>query len=79
MAGPSPVWLAGGGVRGGTVVGQTDEYGYHVVGQKHTVWDLWATVQHLLGLDHELLTYRHQGRDIRLTDVHGRPIQGVLA
>lgn len=73
------VWLAGGGVRGGTVVGQTDEYGYHVVGQKHTVWDLWATVQHLLGLDHELLTYRFQGRDVRLSDVHGQPIRGVMA
>ena len=73
------VWLAGGGVRGGTVVGQTDDYGYHVVGQKHTVWDLWATVLHLLGLDHELLTYRFQGRDIRLSDVHGQPIDGVMA
>ncbi|MDA1265477.1 MAG: DUF1501 domain-containing protein [Planctomycetota bacterium] len=73
------VWLAGGGVQGGTVVGQTDEYGYHVVGQKHTVWDLWATVLHLLGLDHELLTYRFQGRDIRLSDVHGQPIDGVMA
>ncbi len=66
-------------MRGGTVVGQTDDYGYRVVGQEHTVWDLWATVLHLLGLDHEKLTYRFQGRDIRLSDVHGQPIDGVMA
>lgn len=73
------VWMAGGGVRGGALIGATDEYGYHVVDQPHTVWDLWATVLHLLGLDHQALTHRHQGRDVRLSDVHGRVIRGVLA
>ena len=73
------IWLAGGGIRGGTVVGETDEYGYHVVDKPYTVWDLWATVLHLLGLDHKALTHRHAGRDVRLTDVHGRVIDGVLA
>jgi len=73
------IWLAGAGVRGGTVVGATDEYGYHAVEEPYTVWDLWATVLHLLGLDHKALTHRHAGRDVRLTDVHGRVIPGVLA
>ena len=73
------VWLAGGGVKGGALVGATDEYGYRVVDRAHTVWDLWATVLHLLGLDHQAFTHRHAGRDVRLTDVHGGVIQGVLA
>lgn len=72
------IWLAGAGVRGGAVVGQTDEYGYHVVDQPFTVWDLWATVLNLLGLDHQQLTYRYAGRDVRLTDVHGQVMRDVL-
>jgi hypothetical protein len=65
------VWLAGGGIRGGTIYGATDEFGYHVVENKCTIYDLWATVLHQLGIDHERLTYRYSGRDFRLTDVHG--------
>ena len=73
------VWLAGGGVKGGTIYGATDELGYHVTENKCDIYDLWATVLHLMGLDHEALTYRHGGRDLRLTDVHGRVIQDVIA
>jgi uncharacterized protein (DUF1501 family) len=72
------VWLAGGGIRGGTVYGATDELGYHAVQDVCTVYDLWATVLHLLGMDHEKLTYRFGGRDFRLTDVHGRVVQAIL-
>jgi hypothetical protein len=73
------VWLAGGGVKGGSWHGATDELGYHAVEDKCTVYDLWATVLHLLGIDHERLTYRYGGRDFRLTDVHGNVIKPVLA
>ena len=73
------VWLAGGGVKGGTIYGATDEYGYHVTEDKATVWDLWATVLHQVGIDHTALTYRWGGRDFRLTDVHGRVLHDVLA
>ena len=79
MAGPSPVWLAGGGVKGGTAVGATDELGYAVAQDGVSVHDLHATILHQLGLDHEKLTFRFQGRDYRLTDVHGRVIHDVLA
>ena len=72
------VWLAGGGIRGGTAYGATDELGYHAVQDVCTVYDLWATVLHLLGMDHEKLTYRFGGRDFRLTDVHGRVVQAIL-
>jgi uncharacterized protein (DUF1501 family) len=72
------VWLAGGGVRGGTTYGATDDLGYYAVENKCTVYDLWATVLHLLGIDHERLTFRYSGRDFRLTDVHGSVIRGVL-
>ncbi len=72
------VWLAGGGVQGGTVYGATDEFGYHVVENKCEVYDLWATVLHQLGIDHEKLTYRHGGRDFRLTDVHGDVIRDIV-
>ena len=72
------IWLAGGGVRGGTVYGETDEYGYHVTDKKCTVYDLWATVLHQLGIQHEKLTYRYAGRDVRLTDVHGHVLHEVL-
>ena len=72
------VWLAGGGIKGGTIHGATDEFGYHVTENKCDVYDLWATVLHQLGLDHEHLTYRHGGRDLRLTDVHGNVIREIL-
>lgn len=64
-------WLAGGGIKGGTVYGATDELGYHAVENVATIYELWATVLHLLGVNHEKLTYRYSGRDLRLTDVHG--------
>ena len=73
------VWLAGGGVRGGVVCGATDDLGYYAVESVCTIYDLYATMLHLLGLDHEKLTYRFGGRDFRLTDVHGQLIQQVLA
>lgn len=73
------IWLAGAGIRGGTTYGATDEYGYKVVEGKMTIHDLHATLLYLLGLDHTRLTYRHGGRDYRLTDVHGRIVKEVLA
>lgn len=72
------VWLAGGGIRGGTVYGATDELGYHAVEDRCEVYDLWATVLHLLGINHEKLTFRHGGRDHRLTDVHGNVLRGII-
>ena len=73
------LWLAGGGVKGGSVYGATDEFGYHAIENPCTVYDLWATVLHQLGIDHEELTYLHAGRNIRLTDVHGSVLHGILA
>src|SRR5262245_60454509 len=73
------VWLAGGGVKGGTVVGATDEYGYRAVENRKSIYELHATILHLLGLDFEKLTYRFNGRDMRLTDVHGHLIREILA
>ncbi len=73
------LWLAGGGLKKGFVYGATDEYGYRVVENKQSIHDLHATILHLLGLDHEALTYRFGGRDFRLTDVHGNLIKGILA
>lgn len=72
------LWMAGGGIKGGTVYGATDELGYYATEKKATVYDLWATVLHQLGMDHEKLTYRYSGRDIRLTDVHGEVWHDVL-
>jgi len=72
------VWLAGGGVKGGTIYGATDELGMQAVDKVSTMHDLHATILHLLGLDHERLTYRFAGRDFRLTDVHGHVIHDVL-
>jgi hypothetical protein len=72
-------WLAGGGVRGGTAYGATDEFGFRAAQDKVHVHDLHATILHLLGLDHEKLTYRHNGRDFRLTDVYGRVVRELLA
>lgn len=73
------VWLAGGGVKGGVVHGATDELGMHAVQDVCTMHDLHATILHLVGLNHERLTYRHGGRDFRLTDVHGNVIREILA
>jgi hypothetical protein len=73
------VALAGGGIKGGTTYGATDDLGYHAVENVATVYDLWATVLHQLGVDHEALTYRFGGRDFRLTDVHGNVIRDILA
>ena len=73
------MWMAGGGVKGGTTVGETDELGYYAVKDKVHVHDLQATVLHLLGLDHLKLTYRFQGRDFRLTDVGGEVVEKLLA
>jgi Protein of unknown function (DUF1501) len=73
------IWLAGGGVRAGSIHGSTDDYGYHAIENVMTVHDLHATILHLLGLDHERLIYRHAGRDFRLTDVYGTVIKDILA
>jgi hypothetical protein len=73
------MWLAGGGVRGGMVYGQTDDYGYNIVSNPVHIHDLNATVLHCLGMDHQRLTYRYQGRDFRLTDIHGNVVEEVLA
>jgi uncharacterized protein (DUF1501 family) len=73
------VWLAGGGVKGGTVYGATDEFGYRAVENPVHVHDLHATMLHLLGFDHERLTYRYAGRDFRLTDVSGEVVKEILA
>ncbi len=73
------VVMAGGGVRGGTAYGATDEFGFKAVENRVHVHDLHATILHLMGFDHEKLTYRYAGRDFRLTDVHGKVVKGVLA
>lgn len=73
------MWLAGAGVRGGMAYGETDEFGFEAVMNKAHVHDIHATILHLMGLDHEMLTYFHQGREESLTDVYGRVIQDVLA
>ena len=73
------MWLAGGGVRGGMTYGATDDFGFFAVEDKVHVHDLHATMLHLIGLDHEALTYRYSGRDFRLTDVYGRVVSEILA
>jgi hypothetical protein len=73
------VWMAGGGVNGGTVYGETCPFGYNIVQDGVHVHDLHATMLHLLGIDHERLTFRFQGRDYRLTDVHGRVVKEIVA
>ncbi len=73
------MWMAGGGVKGGTMYGESDELGFSIARDKVHVHDLQATIIHLLGFDHTRLTYRFQGRDYRLTDVHGEVVKGVLA
>ncbi len=73
------IWMAGGGVKGGMIYGATDEFGYHAVKDRMHIHDFHATILHLLGLDHERLTYRHGGREFRLTDVHGTVADKILA
>ena len=73
------LWMAGGGTRPGTIYGATDEFGFKAVENPVSVHDLHATILHLLGLDHERLTYRYAGRDFRLTDVFGRVVKGLIA
>ncbi len=72
------IWMAGGGIKGGTIYGQTDDYGYRVVENPTTIHDLHATMLHLMGIKHTQLTYRFSGRDIRLTDVAGNVIKDIL-
>ncbi|MCL4693454.1 MAG: DUF1501 domain-containing protein [Candidatus Hydrogenedentes bacterium] len=73
------MWMAGGGVRGGVTYGATDDYGWHAVENKVHVHDLHATILHLMGIDHEKLTYRYAGRDYRLTDVYGNVVHDIIA
>jgi len=73
------VWMAGGGIKGGVSYGNTDELGYYAVEDIVHVHDFHATILHLLGIDHQKLTYRFQGRDFRLTDVHGHPVNNIIA
>jgi uncharacterized protein (DUF1501 family) len=73
------MWLAGGGIKPGVTFGATDDLGFHVAENPVHVHDLQATILHLLGLDHERLTYRYAGRDFRLTDVHGKVMRDILA
>ena len=73
------MWMAGGGVKGGFSHGESDELGLSIAKDKVHVHDLQATIMHLLGFDHTKLTYRFQGRDYRLTDVHGEVVKPILA
>jgi hypothetical protein len=73
------MWLAGGGIKGGMVHGATDEFGWNAVQDKVHVHDLHATILHLMGINHEKLTYRYAGRDYRLTDVYGKVVQSIIA
>ena len=73
------MWLAGGGIKPGTTIGRTDDVGYNIAEDPVSVYDLQATILHLMGLDHTRLTYKFQGRDYRLTDVHGEIVKDVLA
>ncbi len=73
------MWVAGGGTKRGFVLGETDDFSYNVVSDPVSVYDLQATLLHLLGVDHKKLVYRFQGRDFRLTDVHGEVATKILA
>ena len=73
------MWMAGGGVRGGLTYGATDDFGFYPVENPVHMHDLHATLLYLLGLDHQRLTYRHTGRDFRLTDVYGNVVHDILA
>jgi len=72
-------WMAGGGIKPGVVYGETDDFSYNVTRDPVHIHDLNATILHCLGIDHDRLTFRHQGRDFRLTDVHGKLVKGILA
>lgn len=72
-------WFAGGGMKGGTVMGATDEFGYYAVDQVSNIYELWATVLHQLGINHEKLTFQYGGRNLRLTDVHGKVWHDLIA
>ncbi len=73
------MWMAGGGIRGGLTWGETDDYGYNIVENPVDVHDLHATILHLMGMDHTRLTFKFQGRNYRLTDIHGRVVRGILS
>jgi uncharacterized protein (DUF1501 family) len=73
------IWMAGGGIKGGTVYGATDNFGFKAENDIVPVHDLHATILHLMGFDHKRLTYRYAGRDFRLTDVYGNVVPGLLA
>ena len=73
------LWMAGGGIKGGTIYGATDEFGFKAVENPVSAHDLHATILHLLGIDHKQFTYRYAGRDFRLTDVHGNVVKDVIA
>jgi uncharacterized protein (DUF1501 family) len=73
------MWMAGGGIKPGMVYGETDEFGYNIVENPVHVHDFQATLLHLLGIDHEKLTFKYQGRRFRLTDVHGHVVKDILA
>jgi hypothetical protein len=73
------MWLAGAGIKPGMTYGRTDDFSYNVADNPVHVHDLQATILHLLGIEHTRLTYRYQGRDFRLTDVHGEVVRGILA
>jgi uncharacterized protein (DUF1501 family) len=73
------VWMAGGGIKGGTTYGSTDEFGFAAVENAVSAHDFHATILHLMGLDHERLTYRYSGRDFRLTDVEGNVLKEIIA
>ena len=70
--------MAGGGIKGGSIYGSTDQFGFKAVENPVSIHDLHATILHLLGIDHERFTYRHAGRDFRLTDVHGKVVREVI-
>ena len=73
------MWFAGGGIKGGQTIGETDDLGYHVTKDPVHIHDVQATILHLLGINHEALTYRYQGRDFRLTDVGGTVVEKLIA
>ena len=73
------IWMAGGGVKRGFTYGSTDEFGFGIAENEVHVHDFHATCLHLLGIDHERLTFRHQGRDFRLTDVHGHVVHDIIS
>ncbi|MBL8208901.1 MAG: DUF1501 domain-containing protein, partial [Blastocatellia bacterium] len=73
------MWLAGGGIKGGSILGETDDFSYNITSDPVHVHDLQATILHCLGVDHKRLTYKFQGRHFRLTDVHGELVKKILA